>query len=408
MRALTLVPGRAGSACLREVAEPDSEDGEVLVEVEAVGVCGTDREMLAGNYGRAPEGEDILVLGHESLGRVLEAPPPSGLAPGDLVVGIVRHPDPVPCVNCAAGEWDMCRNGRYTEHGILGRHGFARERYRAPAASLVPVDPNLGHLGVLLEPASVVAKAWEHVERIGRRAVWAPERVLVTGAGPVGLLAALLAVQRGLEVLVVDLTTSGPKPDLVRGRGAQYSAAPVGELATVFDVVLECTGVPAVVADVLSATGRNGVVCLAGVSGPGRRISLDLGALNREWVLENDVVFGSVNANRRHYELAARALAAADRSWLHARALGTAPVRTSMPATSSPISDRLIRLRPSGEAPGRVVATGREEGLGRTGTAAARRRAPARRRFAPASAECRAQITGRHEAMLGVSRGWRS
>lgn len=316
MRALTLVPGRAGSACLAEVDEPVPEDGAVLVEVQAVGVCGTDREMVAGNYGKAPDGEEVLVLGHESLGRVLEAPPPSGLGAGDLVVGIVRHPDPVPCVNCAAGEWDMCRNGRYTEHGILGRHGFARERFRAAADALVPVDPALGRLGVLLEPASVVAKAWEHVERIGRRAVWAPERVLVTGAGPVGLLAALLAVQRGLEVLVIDLATSGPKPDLVRGLGAQYSCAPVGELSAEFDVVLECTGVPAVVADVLSVTGRNGVVCLAGVSGPGRRIGLDVGALNREWVLENDVVFGSVNANRRHYELAAQALAAADRSWL--------------------------------------------------------------------------------------------
>lgn len=316
MRALTLTPGRAGSARLRKMDDPGPEQGEVLVAVQAIGVCGTDREILAGTYGRAPEGEACLVLGHESLGRVLEAPPDSGLAPGDPVVGIVRHPDPVPCVNCAAGEWDMCRNGRYTEHGISGRHGFARERYRAAPDSLVPVDPALGRLGVLLEPASVVAKAWEQIERIGRRAVWAPERVLVTGAGPVGLLAALLGVQRGLEVLVVDLATSGPKPDLVRDLGAQYSCTPVGDLAAGFDVVLECTGVPAVVADVLSVTGRNGVVCLAGVSGPGRRVSLDLGALNREWVLENDVVFGSVNANRRHYELAARALAAADRSWL--------------------------------------------------------------------------------------------
>ena len=316
MQALTVTPGVAGSGALRDVPEPDPSEGDVLVAVEAVGVCGTDREILAGEYGRAPAGEDHLVLGHESLGRVLEAPAGSGLQAGDLVVGIVRHPDPVPCANCAAGEWDMCRNGRYTEHGISGRHGFARERYRSTAGHLVPVDDALGRLGVLLEPASVVAKAWEHTEAVGRRSVWAPERVLVTGAGPIGLLAGLLGVQRGLEVHVVDLPQDGPKPELVRALGATYHSTPVDELDLEVDVVVEATGVAQVIAAVLGRTGSNGVVCLTGVSAPGRRLSVDLGALNREWVLENDALIGSVNANRRHYELGARALADADPAWL--------------------------------------------------------------------------------------------
>jgi 2-desacetyl-2-hydroxyethyl bacteriochlorophyllide A dehydrogenase len=315
VRALTLTPGVAGSADVHDVGEPALADGEVLVAVDAVGVCGTDREIVAGEYGQPPEGEERLVLGHESLGRVLEAPPESGFREGDRVVGVVRRPDPVPCPNCAVGEWDMCRNGRYTEHGIKGLHGFARERYRAAPDELVPVDPALGRLGVLLEPASVVAKAWEHTERIGSRATWAPQTVLVTGAGPIGLLAALLAVQRGLDTTVLDIVEDGPKPELVRALGAQYSTGPADRLGRQFDVVLECTGIPAVVAAVLGVTGPNGVVCLTGVSTTGRQ-SLDLGALNREWVLENDVVFGSVNANRRHYEQGAKALAAADRGWL--------------------------------------------------------------------------------------------
>lgn len=316
MRALTVVPGEAGSAGVREVQEPDLTDGEVLVAVEAVGVCGTDREILAGEYGTAPEGQERLVLGHESIGRVLQAPPGSDLRSGDRVVGIVRHPDPVPCRNCSVGEWDMCRNGLYTEHGIQGRHGFLRERYRGSAGHLVRVDPALGLLGVLLEPASVVAKAWEHIEAVGRRAAWAPQRALVTGAGPVGLLAALLGVQRGLEVHVVDLVEDGPKPDLVRALGAQYHARPVQDLGLEVDVVVEATGVGAVIAAVLDVTGPNGVVCLTGVSSPGRRLAIDVGALNREWVLENDVLIGSVNANRRHDDLAAGALAAANRQWL--------------------------------------------------------------------------------------------
>lgn len=316
MRALSVVPGTTGSAALRDVAEPDERDGPVLVATMAIGICGTDREILAGAYGTPPPGETRLVLGHESVARVVEAPAGGALAIGDLVVGVVRRPDPVPCINCAAGEWDMCRNGRYTEHGIKSLPGFARERFRAHPDALVKLDPALGELGVLVEPTSVVAKAWEQIERIGHRMVWDPQRVLVTGAGPVGLLAALLAVQRGVEVHVLDRVTGGRKAALVEALGAHYHSDSVEQAGLEADVVIECTGAGPVIAEVLSSTGRNGIVCLAGVSSAGRRIAVDIGAVNREWVLENDVVFGSVNANRRHYEAAARALAAADRDWL--------------------------------------------------------------------------------------------
>jgi threonine dehydrogenase-like Zn-dependent dehydrogenase len=298
------------------VPEPRPEEGAVLVRAQALGICGTDREIVAGEYGSAPPGRDRLVLGHESLGRVVEAPAESGLAPGDLVVGIVRHPDPVPCANCAVGEWDMCRNGLYTEHGIKQRDGFGAERYRLRPEFAVRVDPALGGVGVLLEPASVVAKAWEHADRIGARARWEPRQVLVTGAGPIGLLAALLGVQRGLEVHVLDRVIDGPKPGLVRDLGAVYHTEGLDALGFAPDLVIECTGAPGIVVDVLGRTGRNGIVCLTGVSTGGRRIEIDAGMLNRTMVLENDVVYGSVNANRRHYEQAARALAEADRAWL--------------------------------------------------------------------------------------------
>jgi glucose 1-dehydrogenase len=316
MRALTVIPGQPGTVQLRSMPEPAAAQGAVLIQTLAIGVCGTDREIVAGMYGQAPEGADWLILGHESLGQVLEAPADSGLAPGDLVVGIVRRPDPVPCPNCAAGEWDMCRNGRYTECGITQRHGFGQERFRTEPEFAVRVDPALGPLGVLLEPASVLAKAWEHVERIGTRARWQPRRALVTGAGPVGLLAALLGVQRGLEVHVLDRVTEGPKPGLVRALGATYHTSSVQEAGEGADVVLECTGAAALVFDAMQVTGRNGITCLTGVSSGGRAVRLDAGLLNRTIVLENDVVFGSVNANRRHYEQAAAALAGADRGWL--------------------------------------------------------------------------------------------
>jgi glucose 1-dehydrogenase len=316
MQAITVVPMQADSARLDDVAEPPREEGDLLVQTLAVGVCGTDLEISRGEYGWAPPGRNRLVLGHESLGRVLEVPGSSGLQPGDLVVGIVRLPDPEPCVSCAAGEWDMCRNGRYTEHGIKQLDGFMRERYRIDPDRAVKVDPALGQTGVLLEPTSVVAKAWDHIERIAARAVWSPEVVLVIGAGPIGLLAALLAVQRGLEVHVLDRVTTGPKPALVADLGATYQTGTVTEAVPHVDVIVECTGAGELVVDAIAKAGPDGIVCLTGVSSAGRRLTIDAGALNRELVLENGVVFGTVNANRRHYQAAAAALAKADQPWL--------------------------------------------------------------------------------------------
>lgn len=320
MKALTVTPSVPNSATLLEIPEPVVGPGQLLVELICLGVCGTDREILRGDYGTAPADSPYLIVGHESLGRVVQVAPSASadFQIGDLVVGIVRHPDPVPCANCAVGEWDMCRNGLYTEHGINQRHGFACERYCLDAEHAVKVDPNLGELGVLLEPATILAKAWEHIERIGNRAHFAPAKVLVMGAGPVGLLAAMMGRQRGLAVEVLDQAQTGIKPHLVQALGANYltdlseQSAPSNS----YDVVLECTGDATLVLEAMRLIGPGGVTCLTGVSSGGRMIQLDAGSLNREIVLENGAIFGSVNANRRHYQQAAVALAAADRQWL--------------------------------------------------------------------------------------------
>ena len=316
MRALTVQPEIAASARIENVPEPNIADGSILVETIAVGVCGTDIDIVNGEYGSAPRGENRLVLGHESLGRVLEAPHGSGFRPGELLVGIVRRPDPQPCTNCAIGEWDMCRNGLYTERGIKGLHGYCADRYRIEPEFAVKVDPALDYLGVLLEPASVLAKAWEHIEHIGARSRWKPRRLLVTGAGPIGLLAALMGRQRGLEVRVLDQVDDGPKPELARLLGAVYCASNVEHAGEDVDIVIECTGVPQIVLGVLSQSAPGRIVCLTGVSCTKRKLTVDLGGLNRSMVLDNNVVFGSVNANRRHYELAAESLRGADRTWL--------------------------------------------------------------------------------------------
>src|SRR3982751_3622025 len=265
MKAVTVEPGRAGSACLEDFPEPDLDQGSVLVETIAVGVCGTDVEIVDGKYGWAPRGASRLVLGHESLGRVLDPGTSSAFQKGDLVVGIVRRPDPVPCPNCAVGEWDMCRNGQYTERGIKEIDGFMSERWRVEPEYAIKIDRSLGLLGVLLEPTTVVTKAWEQVSAVGQRAFWEPRTVLVTGAGPIGLLAALLGKQRGLDVHVLDRVQAGLKPDLVRELGATYHACAILDIGFEPDVIIECTGVGTVIADALRLVAAGGVVCLTGV-----------------------------------------------------------------------------------------------------------------------------------------------
>ncbi|MCQ1945976.1 glucose 1-dehydrogenase [Arthrobacter sp. zg-Y1116] len=316
MQALIITPGQKDSLELRDLPEPEAGEGSVLVETLAVGLCATDREVIAAEFGTAPEDRDYLVMGHENLGRVVEAPEGSDLAAGDLVVGIVRRPCAENCRACAAGEWDMCLTGTYTEHGIEGLDGFAREYWRGDPDDMVKLEPSLERVGVLLEPATILAKAWEQIDRIGGRAYFRPQVVAVTGAGPVGLLGALFGVQRGLEVHVFDLEEDGPKEKLTKELGAVFHTDTLPESGINPDIIIECTGVPTVINDVLQHGAKNSVTCLTGVSEADGEQPVDLGALNLNLVMDNRVVFGTVNANRRHYLKAAAALAKSDARWL--------------------------------------------------------------------------------------------
>ena len=314
MRAATVVPGKPDSSRVGELAEPRS--GELLVEGLLAGVCGTDTAVTENGHGSLPPGREHMVLFHESVGRVRRAPADSGFAEGDHVVGIVRRPDPRPCGACAAGDWDFCLNGEYTERGIKELDGFGSQLWTIEPDFAVRSTPSLGELAVLTEPTSIVAKAWEQVELIGRRTHFEPYNVLVTGAGPVGLLAALLGKRRGLDVHVLDRVTSGPKPELVRDLGAEYHTS-LDELGFRPNLVIEATGSGTVVFDVLRRTARNAITVLTGISGQERTLPVPAGAINDELVLDNDVVVGSVNANLRHYRQAVRALDEADHDWLH-------------------------------------------------------------------------------------------
>jgi len=315
MKAITVEPGKPGTIRLEDVPEPDINEGSILVEAVAAAVCGTDLEISAGKYGWAPPGKTRLVLGHESLGRVIDPGPGSSFKKGDMVSGLVRRPDPVPCPNCAVGESDMCRNGLYTERGIKEINGYMSERWRIEPEYAIKVNPSMGILGVLLEPTTVIIKALEQVLAVGQRAFWEPKSILVTGAGPIGLLAAAVASLAGIDVHVLDRVESGPKPELVRDLGATYHFGSVMDLEFEPDIIVECTGAGPVIGDSIQKVGAGGVVCLTGVGAGGvaTRAVADVAAAA---VLKNNAIVGSVNANKRHWYKANDRLGRLDQKWL--------------------------------------------------------------------------------------------
>jgi threonine dehydrogenase-like Zn-dependent dehydrogenase len=210
----------------------------------------------------------------------------------------------------------MCRNGQYTERGIKQIDGYMSERWRIEPEYAMKVDPTLGIFGVLLEPTTVITKAWEMVRVIGQRSFWEPRNVLVTGAGPIGLLAALVGVQQGLDVHVLDRVTSGPKVDLVKALGATYHSTPVSSVEFEPDIIVECTGVGQVVAQSILKVGAGGIVCLTGVGSGGAAAGAAIADVAAGAVLRNNVIVGSVNANKRHWYKAGAVLARAERKWL--------------------------------------------------------------------------------------------
>jgi threonine dehydrogenase-like Zn-dependent dehydrogenase len=316
MKAITVVPGKPEQVQVSDLPDPQPEPATLLVQGRLLGICGTDVDIVENGYGWPPPGRDRLVIGHESLGAVVEAPDGSGFTAGDLVVGIVRRPDPVPCEPCSLGEWDFCRNGQYTERGIKELDGYGSQLWRIEPEYAIGLDASLGDCGVLIEPASILAKAWEQTERIFTRASWRPQVALVTGAGPIGLLAALLGVQRGLEVHVLDRTTGGPKTQLVADLGATFHTGGAEDISITPDVVMECTGHGPLVFELANKVAPDAVICLMGISSGIHTVTVGLDQITKGMVLENTVLFGSVNAGRRHYEQAADALTKVDHSWL--------------------------------------------------------------------------------------------
>jgi glucose 1-dehydrogenase len=312
MQALAVFPSKK-SLQLVDIPQPKLRGAtDVLLRVREVGLCGTDREISSFEYGSPPPGSDHLILGHESLAEVLEiGRDVHGLRPGDLVVAMVRRPCSHPeCRPCRAGRSDFCITGGYTERGIKQAHGFLTEYTLDDEEYLVKVPRVLTDVAVLVEPLTVVTKAANQARAIFGRLPYDPDpqRGLVLGAGPIGLLGAMVLVADGFEALVYSRDSEDSKQaELVRSVGAQYvssTANPIESLAESwgqFDVVLEAVGFAPLMMAATQTLKPNGVLALTGVPPESAAAELNVGRTLRNLVLRNEVVFGTVNAGRRDH-----------------------------------------------------------------------------------------------------------
>src|SRR6058998_3958235 len=312
MKAISVFPGKPNSVHVAELPKPSVDqvpNGRgVLVKVLRVGVDGTDKEINAAEYGAAPPGYDFLVIGHEGFGRVeAVGPNVTGLKPGDYVVATVRRPGK--SIYDLIGTNDMTTDDTYYERGINLRHGFLAEYYVDDAEFIVKVPQGLKHVGVLLEPTTVVEKGIAQAYEIQRRLkVWQPRRAAVVGAGTIGLLATLGLRLRGVEVTCYSRRLPPYfNSDLITELGAHYVSSQMAtlnkasEMYGPFDVIFEASGFSPLAFQAAEALGKNGVLLLSSVTGGEKKIEVNADMINQGFVLGNKVMVGTVNASRADF-----------------------------------------------------------------------------------------------------------
>jgi threonine dehydrogenase-like Zn-dependent dehydrogenase len=311
MQALVTQPGHTDTTRIEDVPAVEAREGEVLVRTLEVGVCGTDREISEGLFGVAPDDDSLLVLGHEALAVVERAG--YGFTRGQLVTATVRR-SCGHCLACAEGSPDSCLTGDYRERGITRLHGYDRELVAEDPEQLVAIPKSLGRLGVLAEPTSICERALRHARAIGGRQPWQLERALVIGAGAIGLLTTYLLRLADVAVWTASLEL---KNELVEQSGARYVSTHAHELSELgkFDLVIEAAGNAPVMAQTLGLLRRNGVACLLGIDPRHQTVELDGRVLGVDTILENRVLFGSVNAHRQDWLAAVDDLDRARERW---------------------------------------------------------------------------------------------
>jgi threonine dehydrogenase-like Zn-dependent dehydrogenase len=344
MKAIAVIPAERSVELVDHVEPRICSPTDVRLRMLEVGICGTDREICAFEYGTPPPGADYLVVGHESLGEVVEiGPGVSRVRVGDLVVPMVRRPCAhAECLSCRADRQDFCYTGDFHERGIKEGHGFMTEYVVDDERYMNVVPRALRDVAVLVEPLTIAEKALAQIWQVQQRLPWACpvvpgkaggscHRAVVLGAGPVGLLGAMALAAADFETWVYSREAApNPKSELLESIGAHYVAAAdhsIDDLAAQvgsIDVVYEATGASKVAFDMMHALGPNAVFVFTGVPGRKAPIEIDSDTIMRNLVLKNQVVFGTVNADRNAFESAIRDLGVFADRWPDAlRALVT-------------------------------------------------------------------------------------
>ncbi len=321
MRAIVVVPGEENSIHIKETDIPKISETEALVKVKLVGLDRTDREIIKGLHGEPPEGKKELILGHESLGRIVKVGSQvKSLEPGNFVVATVRRPDD--CINCRAEEYDMCLKGNYTERGIKGMDGFLSDYYIEDERFLVRVPAELGELAIMLEPTSVAEKAVRTAFEVQRRMKWRPETAMITGTGTLGLITAVLLKLKGLDVVSVDRSNGEYKKKIFSKLGVRHFNDQKINLHDIpkkigkrIDIIFEMTGSSSVALHVIMIAGTNAAVVLSSITGGDKHIVICSDCFNQGMVLGNKTVVGTVSSNKRDFQQGIVDLLAAEKRW---------------------------------------------------------------------------------------------
>jgi glucose 1-dehydrogenase len=317
MKAIAVFPAERRFDAIDHPEPYITSPNQVKIRMLDVGICGTDKEIVNFEYGTPPDGSPYLVLGHESLGEVIETGAGvSHLKPGDLAVATVRRPCHVPsCLACRSGRQDFCYTGQYTERGIVRQHGYMTEAVVEDAQFVNPVPRNLRDVAVLVEPLTVAEKAITQLWEVQRRLPWTPaakpgeprahgRNALVLGAGPVGLLGAMKLMLEGFNTTVYSrMPPAADVAGLVTSIGAKFVHAETTDVPTLaeqvgtIDVVYEAAGVSSLAYEVMQYLGVNGAFIFTGVPGRKPASPVDTDRLMRGHVLKNQIIFGTVNAS---------------------------------------------------------------------------------------------------------------
>jgi threonine dehydrogenase-like Zn-dependent dehydrogenase len=328
MKAVAVTPDRKEVGIVEHVSPTIGDDDQVVIKSLDVGICGTDREICTFVYGAPPAGSEFLVLGHESMGEVVEVGSNvRGLKPGDLVVPSVRRPCPhEECVPCRKGLQDFCSTGDFVERGINQVHGFMTESYVEHEKYLTYVPPELREVAVLVEPLTIAEKGLAQAWTVQKRLPWVLHeengrptgkglRAVVLGAGPIGILGAMKLKAEGFETYVYSRSKApNPKAEIVEAIGVKYisslehSVEDLAEMVGTIDAVYEGIGVSSVAFDVLRVLGLNGIYIFTGIPAPKEPIPVEADLIMRNIVLKNQAVIGTVNADKAAFEAAIRDL----------------------------------------------------------------------------------------------------